>query len=133
MLYCCALDSNSYGNHSGRKHEGFDGAGSSGGIQPTVWRQPEEAAQDHHEEGNKLMRKTPKPPPTASADHDLMTDKELCELLRISPVTLRVHLRVGPPRTRRPDAGDIRLIRHVHVCGKRRWVRSSVMDFIAGK
>jgi hypothetical protein len=62
----------------------------------------------------------------------LMSDKELCDLLRIQPCTMRLHLAKGPPRKMNRNTGDIRTIRHIRVGGKRRWVRSSVMEFVYG-
>lgn len=65
--------------------------------------------------------------------NDLMTDLELCGRLRISRPTLERHLKAGPPKKRnRGMVDDIRLIRHVQVGGRRRWVRSSVEEFISG-
>jgi hypothetical protein len=67
-------------------------------------------------------------------EHELMTDSEVCELLRISHVTLRKHLSDGPPsKRRRGISDDIRNIRRIDVGGSRRWVRSSVDEFINGK
>jgi hypothetical protein len=64
----------------------------------------------------------------------MMTDEELCNMLRISSVTLRKHLREGPPRkNKRSGVNDIRLIRHFHVGGRRRWVKESVDEFVNGK
>jgi hypothetical protein len=71
-------------------------------------------------------------PATAEASEELMTDAELCERLRISTVTLRKYLRKGPPRGRYQNAGDVRTIRHFTVGGQRRWVKSSVDEFIHG-
>lgn len=56
----------------------------------------------------------------------LLTDTEVCELLRISVVTLRTHLRSG-------EKNGIKSIRHIMVGGQRRWVRASVEKFINGK
>ena len=82
----------------------------------------------HHKGGARVDMKTA----TEKPPSELMTDKEVCEILRISPVTLRKHLRDGPARKRHRNAGDIRLIRHLTVGGKRRWPRSAVMNFIHG-
>jgi predicted site-specific integrase-resolvase len=64
---------------------------------------------------------------------ELMTDAELCDLLRITPVTLGKYMREGPPRVRHQNAGDVRTIRHFTVGGQRRWVKSSVDEFIRGQ
>ena len=64
---------------------------------------------------------------------ELLTDAELCNLLRVSLATLRRHMRKGPPRKVHPNAGDIRLIHNVVICGKRRWSRASVNAFVHGK
>jgi hypothetical protein len=61
---------------------------------------------------------------------EMMTDKEICGLLRISPVTLRKHLRQGPDRKRYSNMGDIRLCPHIYIGGKRRWPRAGVTKFI---
>jgi len=68
-----------------------------------------------------------------AVEDDLMTDTELCTLLRISVITMRKYLREGVPTERHTDAGDIRKIRHFTVGGQRRWVRTSVDEFIHGK
>ncbi len=60
----------------------------------------------------------------------LITDGELCALLRISPKTMRRILRSGPPRVRHRNGGDLRLIQKVLVGGQRRWLKSSVDVFI---
>jgi len=63
----------------------------------------------------------------------LMTDAEVAERLRVSLVTLRKHLKCGPPRSRgSASTGDIRKIRHFSVGGQRRWVETSVDEFIRG-
>jgi hypothetical protein len=61
-----------------------------------------------------------------------MTDDELCGRLRISKVTLRKYLRIGPPRRRKRNSGDIRLISHIMLGSMRRWHRDSVEKFIRG-
>jgi predicted DNA-binding transcriptional regulator AlpA len=64
---------------------------------------------------------------------EVLTDEEVCKMLRISPVTMRRHLAEGPGRKRHGCAtGDIRTIRHFTVGGARRWVKSSVDEFIHG-
>jgi hypothetical protein len=67
-----------------------------------------------------------------TTDFALITDAELCKLLSISPVTLRKHLREGPPRKRYCDTGDLRMIQHIAVGGQRRWIMESVEKFIKG-
>lgn len=62
----------------------------------------------------------------------LMTDGELCDVLRISRRTLLNHLQQGPPRKGGKGIDDIRLVRHVKVGGQRRWSRESLNDFING-
>ena len=61
---------------------------------------------------------------------EMLTDAEFCDLIRISPVTLRKHLRIGPSRRRFSAMGDIRLCPHVLIGGKRRWPREGVMKFL---
>jgi len=63
-------------------------------------------------------------------EHRLMTDAEVCDLLRIQPGTLRKLLREGPPRKRNRNAGDLRLVKRILVGGQRRWLRESVEQFI---
>lgn len=60
---------------------------------------------------------------------ELMTDSEVCEMLRISPVTLRKYLREGPPANR-PESSDIRSIDKFYVGSIRRWKRESVIAFM---
>jgi hypothetical protein len=62
-----------------------------------------------------------------------MTDDELCDLLRISRVTLRKILANGPARKRYRNGGDLRLIQHIHVGGLRRWLKDSVESYIKGE
>lgn len=90
--------------------------------------QPEAVAR-HHREGDQM---TTAIPTATQAPTELMTDKELCALLRISPFTLRTHLRQGPPRKRHSNAGDIRMVHHVLIGGKRRWSKTAVQAFING-
>jgi hypothetical protein len=73
-------------------------------------------------------RKTEK----ARAKSDLMTDGEVCDALRITRVTLRNHLKNGPPKKRAKNSGDIRLIQHFTVGRQRRWLKSSVEQFKQG-
>lgn len=56
---------------------------------------------------------------------DLMTDVEVCNVLRISLATLR--------RSMDKETSDIHKIKRVNVGGQRRWVRNSVMDLVSGK
>ena len=63
---------------------------------------------------------------------ELMTDEELCDLLRISKRTLRLHLEQGPLRKQYTKTGYIRLIRKVNIGKYRRWNRASVREFIDG-
>jgi hypothetical protein len=64
---------------------------------------------------------------------DLMTDSEVAEVLRIKTDTLIRHLRNGHPRGLDRNVLDVRLIEHVKVGGKRRWLRASVIAAISGK
>lgn len=67
-------------------------------------------------------------------EEELLTDAELCALLRLKRDTMLRYLRNGPPRRRHgAAAGDIRTIRHIVIGGQRRWVRASVDDFIQGR
>jgi len=61
----------------------------------------------------------------------LLTDAELCELLRIGKATLLRHLEHGPP-SRHRDAIDVRKLHRCHVGGERRWGRDSVLGAING-
>lgn len=65
--------------------------------------------------------------------HEMLTDAEFCAMLRISPITLRKHLREGPPRKRYGATSDIRLCRHILIGGKRRWPRDAVNAFLRGE
>jgi hypothetical protein len=56
----------------------------------------------------------------------LITDKELCEIIRISPVTMRRLLKD------KASAG-IASIKRVMVGSQRRWCKASVMEFISGR
>lgn len=71
---------------------------------------------------------------TLMADEDvsaeLLTEKELAALLRVTQRTLREHLKNGPPKKRCAHAGDIRTIKSVMVGARRRWPRSAVMAFL---
>lgn len=60
------------------------------------------------------------------AEHELMTDKELCDCLRIHPATMRRLLKSGGKK-------GISSIKRVAVGSSRRWVRSSYNEFIQGK
>ena len=73
-----------------------------------------------------------KPPETIEAyeARDFLKDIELCAVLKMTPVTMRRHLRVGPPRKRCRQSGDIRLIKRKIVGGQRLWLRESVRKFI---
>ncbi len=55
----------------------------------------------------------------------LLTDIELCELLKISPRTLRTYLDPNEER-----GNDIRSIKHVYVGESRRWNKESVLEFV---
>jgi len=55
----------------------------------------------------------------------LLTDEEVCTILRIGRSTLTRLLKDGPPA----EGGDVRGIEHTKVGGVRRWVRSSVLAF----
>ena len=63
---------------------------------------------------------------------ELLTDTEVCKLLRITPETLRKHMKDGPPTARYKDAGDLRTIKICTIGGSRRWVNASVDEFIHG-
>lgn len=62
----------------------------------------------------------------ATADDlpELLTDAELCSLLRIHRSTLYRHLRRG--------RGALSKIRRLQVGGERRWVRASVLELLNG-
>lgn len=64
---------------------------------------------------------------------DLLTDEEICALLRISRSTLLRHLKHGPPASMKPEQADLRRIRRINVGGERRWVRESVMSWLRGE
>lgn len=55
---------------------------------------------------------------------DLMTDKEVCDLLRISSSTLRRHVK--------DQTSNLQRIKRCDVGGQRRWLRESVDAFING-
>lgn len=61
-----------------------------------------------------------------------LTDRELCEMLRISVSTLQRHLRQGPARRRHGNEIDLRLCRHVVIGGARRWPMDEVNKFLQG-
>ena len=65
--------------------------------------------------------------------HELLTDRELCAVLRITSKTLSNYLKHGPPSVRHKTTGDIRLIQHVTMGGIRRWSRKSLDRFLTGK
>lgn len=62
----------------------------------------------------------------------LMTDDELCALLRITRPMLRKVLNYGPA-SKRYQGGDLRLIQRVHIGGQRRWLPESVEAYIKGE
>ena len=65
--------------------------------------------------------------------NELMTDAELCKLLRISLATFKRHMKAGPPLKRHSrNVTDIRNIRNIQIGGQRRWARESVMKTIMG-
>jgi len=59
---------------------------------------------------------------TVNEDTKLMTDEELCDLLRITTRTLRRQLK-------KPDC-PLHRVKQVKACGQRRWVREAVMAFV---
>lgn len=54
----------------------------------------------------------------------LLTDIELCEVLKITPRTLRTYL---DPAEKKGE--DIRNMKHVYVGSSRRWSKKAVMEF----
>lgn len=67
-----------------------------------------------------------KPNTPVPAQTQLITDNELCEIIRITPATMR--------RLIKDKASmGIASIRRVQVGGQRRWVKTSVDDFIHGR
>ncbi len=67
-----------------------------------------------------------------STTQEFMTDREVCDLLRISRQTLRRHLQEGPPTKQMPSTFDIRLVERTTIGGQRRWSRASLMEMING-
>ena len=59
------------------------------------------------------------------AEHDLLTDDEVADALRISTVTLRKFLK-------NPNS-PIQAIARIKVGSSRKWNRDSLQEFIAGK
>jgi len=59
----------------------------------------------------------------------LLTDGEVCNVLRISRTTLNRLLREGPPKNK-PGAGDLREIKTCMAGNQRRWVKSSLEKFV---
>jgi len=84
---------------------------------------------NRRKERNRLA--SPKQPLNINAE--LLNDAEVCAILRVSTRILRKHLLDGPPREGYSSAGDVRLIRHITIGGKRRWPRVNVMKFINGE
>jgi predicted transcriptional regulator len=66
-------------------------------------------------------------------DEKLLTDDEFCKRLNISYATLYNHLRNGPPTKRHQNVPDIRTINYIVKGGQRRWLNSSVEDFLYGQ
>jgi len=62
-------------------------------------------------------------------DMELLTDKEVCDLLRITMPTLRSHLKKGPPKSYN---NDLRKVKKIMIGKRRRWSRESVKEFISG-
>ncbi len=64
---------------------------------------------------------------------ELITDSQLAEKLGMALVTLRLHLRVGPPKKKFKSGYDLRVIPQVRI-GKKRYFRMSDVDrFIEGR
>ena len=61
------------------------------------------------------------------AKHELMTEAELCHMLRICRGTLYKYLRHGPPAGGR----DVRKIRTTQVGGRKLYFRKSVEELLA--
>lgn len=57
---------------------------------------------------------------------EMLTDKELCEVLGVHPATMRRLLKSGA-------STGIRSIRRVMVGNRRRWSRASLDQFLHGK
>jgi len=64
---------------------------------------------------------------------DLLTDQELCKLLDMAQVTLRKHLRCGPPRASHPHTLDLRLLKPTQIGKKRFWNKQDVNVFLQGR
>lgn len=64
-----------------------------------------------------------------SALPELLTDHEVCAVLRISRATFYRRLVDGPSK----GEADLRTVRRITVGGGRRWVRESLLDFVRGK
>lgn len=62
--------------------------------------------------------------------HDLMTDKEMAAMLRVSLNTLRNHIKHGPPKKCGRTCADIRKIKTVSIGAKRFWPLAAVKAFI---
>lgn len=60
----------------------------------------------------------------AKKEPELLTDEEVCGILRITKVTLRTHLKKNEYVGR---------IKHIQVGGQRRWARKAIEAFINGK
>ena len=56
----------------------------------------------------------------------LITDQELCEIIRITPATMRRLLKDKASQ-------GIASIKRVKVGAQRRWCKASVMEFISGR
>jgi predicted DNA-binding transcriptional regulator AlpA len=69
----------------------------------------------------------------SNTPNEVLTDEEVCAMLRIGKSTLRRHLKKGPPRKRVPGSRDVRLIEHFTIGRERRWLSSSVTAFINGE
>jgi len=60
---------------------------------------------------------------------ELLTQKELAKVLRVSQETLIRHLKAGPAKGARVNR-DVRTIKTVTVGARKRWPRSAVMEFL---
>ena len=63
---------------------------------------------------------------------ETMSDEELCKRLDISYATLYNHLKNGPPDKRHENVPDVRNIKYIVHKGQRRWLVSSVEEFLRG-
>lgn len=81
----------------------------------------------------RMIETMKKEPVAPTCGPELMTDQELCDILGISPTTLRKHLREGPPRKTHPQSLDIRLLKPIVIGKIRRWNRRSVFAFLNGE